>query len=231
MKIVIPGDPIPKARHRTFVRNGRSQTYDPQHREKNHTHDLFVLAVREAMSDENEEIALEASNLAKARKFHLSVTFYMWLNVSDSETAKNAKLWGFDPCNKKPDCSNMLKFYEDAANEVLYPDDSMIVSGDFKKVFDTNPRTEINIMTLDELFLVPHAEAIIKLFSPETLTEFLDDVKRFDTICAREVVEAESVDRRDGLLGAALLLETFAEKYGDTFQKIKKINRQYASAT
>ncbi len=85
-------------------------------------------------------------------------------------------------------------------------------------------------MTLDDLFLMPQAEAIIKLFSPETLTEFLDDVKRFDTICARDMVEAQGVDRRDGLLAAAVLLESFAERYCETFQKIKKINRQYASA-
>ena len=68
MKIIIPGDPIPKARHRTFVRNGFSQTYDPQHREKNYTKDLFKMALREAMNDKNEEIAVEAFNLSQLAK-------------------------------------------------------------------------------------------------------------------------------------------------------------------
>ena len=224
MKIIIPGDPISKARHRTFVRNGFSQTYDPQHREKNYTKDLFKMALREAMNDKNEEIAVEAFNLSQARLFHLSISFHMSTSVSDTEAQKNAKLWGFEPCNKKPDCSNVLKFYEDAANEVLYPDDAMIVSGDFKKVFDINPRTEINIMTLDELKIAPKFEAIIKLFGPQQLTEFLADVHRFDSIPPRKMAEIGIVDKRDWLSATAVLLSDFAGKYSKVMQKIQKIN-------
>ena len=222
MKIVIKGDPIPKARARHFMRGKRSITYDPQHEEKNHVRHQFIKAMREAWDSDNKETSMEASNLTYGKLFHLSITFYMPTNFSDSEAQKNAKLWGIEPCNKKPDCSNMLKFYEDAANEVLYPDDSMIVSGDFKKLFDKNPRTEIEIMSKKELRLNEKAEGILKIFGPDKLKEFLIDVIFLTRIHPQAVDEADRTDRELWLTTAACLLSDFAIKYADSLKKIRK---------
>jgi penicillin V acylase-like amidase (Ntn superfamily) len=47
MRIVIPGDPIPKARHRSFIRNNHIATYDAQATEKND----FRIKLFEAIRD------------------------------------------------------------------------------------------------------------------------------------------------------------------------------------
>lgn len=224
MKIVIQGDPIPKARARHFQRGKRTITYDPQHEEKNHVRYLFQKEMRRAFDSDIKQIAMEASNLAYGKLFHLSIHFYLPVNDSDSEAQRNAKLWGLEPCNKKPDCSNMLKFYEDAANEILYPDDSMIVSGDFKKSFDKNPRTEINIMTKKELKLNEKAQGILKVFGPDKLKEFLTDVLLLTRIHPQEVDEADRDDRELWLTSAACLLSDFAIKYADSLKKIRKFD-------
>src|SRR5262245_6238516 len=99
MKIVIPGNPIPKARARIFVRNGKTMSYDPQHQEKQWVRNRFVKAMREAFDSEIKEIAMEASNLTYGKLYHMTAHFYLPLNESESEGQKNAKLWGIDPCN------------------------------------------------------------------------------------------------------------------------------------
>lgn len=222
MKITILGDPIPKARARHFQKGNRMMTYDPQHEEKNHVRYQFIQAMRKAYDSEDKQISMEASHLTYGKLFHLSITFYMPTNESDSEGQKNAKLWGLEPCNKKPDCSNMYKFYEDAANEVLYPDDSMIVSGDFKKLYDKNPRTELNIMSKKELSLNEKAAGILKVFGPDKLKEFLVDVLLLTRIHPQEVDEVDRDDRSLWLSSAACLLSDFAIKYAEPLKKIRK---------
>lgn len=224
MKIVIPGPPIPKARARHFQRGSRTITYDPQHEQKNHVKNLLVRAVRKAFDSENKALVMEASSLAHGRVFHLSITFFMALNASDSDGQKNAKLWGLEPCNKKPDCSNMLKFYEDCANEVLYPDDSMIVSGNFKKKFDINPRTEINIMIVDELNVHESVAGILKIFGPDLMENFFNDVSLLSAISSSEVHGSESLDRRVWLESTAIMLSQFAQKYSEALKKIRKFD-------
>lgn len=222
MKIVIQGNPIPKARARTIMRKGKVLTYDPQHHEKEHVRHQFIKAIRTAFDSESKEIAMEASNLAYGKLYHLSICFYLPLNDSDSEGEKNAKLWGLEPCNKKPDLSNLLKFYEDAANEVLYPDDSMIVSCDMSKCFAVNARTEIDIMCLKELKVSEKAEGILKIFGPDKLKEFLTDVLLLTRLHPHEVDEANRDDRSAWLTAAACLLSDFAIKYADPLKKVRK---------
>lgn len=43
----------------------------------------------------------------------------------------------------KPDCSNLIKYYEDCMNEVLYVDDSQIVKTQACKVYSQEPKTRI----------------------------------------------------------------------------------------
>ena len=49
----------------------------------------------------------------------------------------------------RPDLSNLIKFIEDAANGVIWKDDSLIVELQAKKVYDFNPRTEMIIIEVD----------------------------------------------------------------------------------
>jgi Holliday junction resolvase RusA-like endonuclease len=224
MKIVIPGDPIPKARARHFRRGNRVMTFDPQHEEKNHVRHLFQREMREAFDSDIKEKVMEASKLTYGKTFHLVIGFYMPQNPRDSEAQKNAKLWGFDPCNRKPDLSNLLKFYEDAANEVLYLDDSMIISCEMFKKYSTKPRTEINIMSLKELKLNPKAEGILNIFGPDKLKEFLTDVSSITLLRPNQVDSVVGDDREIWLTAAACVLSEFAIKYVDSLKKIRKFD-------
>lgn len=224
MKIVIQGKPIPKARARTFMRGDRSITYDPQKAEMEQVKHELQFAIRSAYFSENEEIAKEAFYLTKAKEFHLDVCFVIPTNDSDSEGQKNEKLWGLVPCNKKPDLSNMLKFYEDCANEVLYKDDSMITSCTMKKIFDENGRTEIEIMSKKELSLDDRVKGILKSFSPNQLQEFISDAGWISRIDLREMAEMDGEDREVWLTSVACLLSCFSIKYSELLKKIRKFD-------
>ncbi len=177
--------------------------------------------MRQAIDNNDIEISVDAHSLKNSRVFHMTISFYLGANDSDSEAERNMKFWGIEPCNKKPDCSNMLKFYEDAANEVLFPDDCMIVSGDFKKEYDEIPRTEIEIMSKKELELDEKTKSVLKVFSPDILKEFLVDVGTFKEIFIEKICTIDSDDRSVFLASAATMLSDFAIKYADILKKIK----------
>ncbi len=65
----------------------------------------------------------------------------------------------------------MLKFYEDCANEILFPDDAMIVKGEFNKQWSDKPRTEINIEPIAPTPLHPKVQAILSCFTPKEIEE------------------------------------------------------------
>ena len=46
---------------------------------------------------------------------------------------------------KVPDCSNLIKLYEDALNGTIWEDDSIICEIVASKVYSDNPRTEIQV--------------------------------------------------------------------------------------
>ena len=50
-----------------------------------------------------------------------------------------------EPHQKKPDISNLIKFTEDALNEVLWEDDSCISEITAKKVYSEEPKTIITV--------------------------------------------------------------------------------------
>lgn len=49
------------------------------------------------------------------------------------------------PLSHKPDLSNLIKFVEDAANGILYVDDSCIVQLDATKIYGEEEMTEITL--------------------------------------------------------------------------------------
>jgi Holliday junction resolvase RusA-like endonuclease len=60
---------------------------------------------------------------------------------------------------KRPDRTNMAKFYEDCLNGIVYADDSQIVDGPVSKVYGEDPKTVIAIVNLvNEKFFKPEGE-------------------------------------------------------------------------
>lgn len=222
MKIVIPGNPIPKARARFFIRNGHIASYDPQEKEKNAVTLFFVQALKEALNSSANEILENAQKLISSNIFHMSVHMYMPITNSSKKGQKNAKLWHLEPCNHKPDCTNVYKFYEDAANSVLYHDDCQIVSGDFFKQYSDNPRTEIIIMSKKELNLNPLVSNILKEISPAQVKELIDDARILEVIY-KKATDKNSEDDREKWLGAtACILNELSQKFTNILKKIQK---------
>ena len=170
MKITIPGDPIPKARHRV-TRKGFA--YDPQDKLKKQTIRFIENEVKQYY--EKDENRIEGHKLSIGEAFEVDWYFYMPIPRSFNQFKKNACKWGFIEHTSKPDRSNLEKFYEDCANKVLWHDDSQIVKGKIEKKYcdNDNPRTEIHMTPIKE----PNEDIknIISLFSPEDISAIFDD--------------------------------------------------------
>jgi len=214
MKITIPGNPIPKARHRQRRMGKITVMFDPQEKQKKQVSNFI-----------KSEIKKNAVNFDSDNDFHLEARFYMPIPQSDSTALKNAKLWGFIPCNIKPDLSNMLKFYEDAANQILFHDDSMISSCTMLKEYSKNPKTELNIMAKKKLVLNKKVESIITIFDPEEMQQFFLDACILAKVHVNDVCNFKNLDNNKKIVICNLIacsLSDFSIKYADKLKKIRK---------
>ena len=228
MKIVIPGCPIPKKRHKCSCRGSHAVAYDPQIKEDMENIKKKMLKVWEsAWESENPEIVKEASSLTHNQSFHVAYTFLFPINKSDSLAQKNAKLWGFQSHNTKPDKDNLEKLYSDCGKGIFWSDDSQIVCGSSKKLYSENPRTEIEIMVKQDLKLSPNVEAVFLIFGPKKLQEFLCDVHQFlfylPEFFDEDSVMSKGCDDEQKFKSLAKLLTDFSSKYSKEFKKFEKI--------
>lgn len=218
----IPGEPIPKARHRTFTRNGFTRSYDPQEKEKRRVQKFLAAQMNAALNDQNKEVALQAAALAKDVALDLDITFYMPIRKSETEASRNAKLWGFDNHTSKPDLDNLEKFYLDCGNGILYPDDRYVVSVKKKKLYSKNPRTEIKIMQKKKQNLSPLAQGILIMFGPEKLQEFLEHASKFIPLMQKKSEVTRDNDEEIFLEATSRLLNEFANKWYADLARIHK---------
>jgi Holliday junction resolvase RusA-like endonuclease len=144
MKFIFEGCPIAKMRHRSAIHNGKICTFDEQHIAKN-SHKIQLKSwIRDMKSEQEVE---ELKEMAHAEAFHVELNFYLPFPKKFSQTKINAILEGKEPniANVKPDFDNVVKFYLDIGNEILYKDDKLIISCFVTKRFHTIPRTEFVI--------------------------------------------------------------------------------------
>lgn len=137
MRIIVPGNPIPKARHRDG-KNGHK--YNPQRKEER---DWLMLARRQI-----------TEKLSQGTPVSLYATFFMQRPESHFGTGRNAgKLKPSAPAHHviKPDLDNLLKFVKDVLNGVAWHDDSQVVWTSMSKVYsdDNNPRTLLDISAVN----------------------------------------------------------------------------------
>jgi Holliday junction resolvase RusA-like endonuclease len=132
--IMIPGTPIAKKRPRFFRRKNFVGAYNPQETEEG----KFLLLAKEQFN----RAPLEGP-------LRLSCGFYMPIPKSTSKKKRLAMMNDEIRPDKKPDMSNLLKFVEDCLNEVVWRDDSQIVSfGKMDKFYSEEPRTYVQVEEL-----------------------------------------------------------------------------------
>lgn len=143
MKIIIPGSPTAKMRHRSFVKTLKSG--------KN-----FVGAYNPQRSVEDKFISFLMTQIPQDHDLILEpIYIQIWYGLprpkSHYGTGRNeGKLKASAPKYpaKKPDIDNYEKFIFDCLNGVVYRDDSQIISCRHDKRYSENPRTEIEVRRL-----------------------------------------------------------------------------------
>ena len=123
VRYIIPGNPIPLARPRLVGKI----VYDSQKKLKRKIWELLIL--------------LHGNNPQYEGALHLSIVFFM-------KKPKGKKLENWH--QKRPDLSNMIKFYEDVASGIIFKDDAQIAKITASKVYDNVPRVEFTITSLNE---------------------------------------------------------------------------------
>ena len=210
MKIVIPGDPIPKARARTTK---KGFAYDPQWEIKKRVTHYLKLQVDEKWLEyicEDSTNRKEGSNFDLQGVFEVNWYFYMPIPKSLSRIKNNACQWGFQEHIVKPDLSNLVKFYEDCGINILWRDDTQIVRGFISKSYSINPRTEILMTRVPE----PNEDikSIVTMFSVEEVQEIVKD--------ASEIFNVQTADMHK----ISRFLSKLADNHGP---RLLNINKKY----
>ncbi len=132
---IIYGNPIPKARHG----NNKGRTYDPQSKIKE--------SVAWNLKYQHGQVFPMKGPL------RMVITFFMPIPQSFSKIKQETLV--NTPHYKKPDTSNLEKFYEDCGNGILYYDDAQISQILSTKIYSRKPRTEITIEQIKEFLVFP----------------------------------------------------------------------------
>jgi Holliday junction resolvase RusA-like endonuclease len=167
MKFILPGDPIAKARHRSFIANNRQiRTYDRQGSEK-----AFAITL---IGHQMHELGYKMLNGP------LSVDIQCHLNakLGASEAISNLREWGYsDPPCKKPDLDNIYKFILDIGNNLIWQDDRQIVQLSGKKIYAKTPCTIITVTEIKEITMDKQIETFFKSFSPDDTRALLTHIE------------------------------------------------------
>lgn len=213
--IVLPGNPLAKQRHRSFLRHGHIASYDPQHKEK----DSVTALIKQQTTN-------APSNAASA--FHVSVNFYLPLASSRCKRDMVSALW-LNQIVGKPDLDNLAKFYLDAANGILWHDDKQIISLNLRKRYSENPRTEITAMECQPAVVDEKALDILDLFTPCKCQKAFHIL---EAICAnsKDLQRNTEEPGKTRATSAAMLLSELADLCGKDLAKIAKKHPNYWKA-
>ena len=205
MRIVIPGDPIPLARHRSYIHNGHIACYDIQATDKNDIR-LKMLAAKTLQFEQ--------------RPYRVRFQFNFLPPNSASNATKNLMLWGIIPHTSKPDNSNLLKLYEDCGNNILWPDDRYLIDEHIKKCYSNNPCTIIDVEIIPETIMSKEHEQVFKTFSIQDFCQLSEDSKSlyYSLLAIHQFLEEPDVEK---MASSADLLIKFANTWTDKLKKIK----------
>ena len=227
MRIVIPGSPISKARHRCGCRGNHPISYDPQVAgEMAMVKYLMKTEFYLMTNSDTREIAIEAFNLTQAKSFNVTCVFGFPLARSLNVGSANTFLWGFDNHSFKPDLDNLLKLYFDCGTGIIWSDDAKIRKQCSVKIYTENPFVEINVVANKELNMPYGVQEVMVNISPSQLTELVEDAKELATIPAREIEHSlqtfVGLDHGATLPACARVLKQFALKHAKILSKIAR---------
>jgi Holliday junction resolvase RusA-like endonuclease len=202
VKIIIPGDPIPKA----SVRLGKRGAYDSQKFERSQVSWKMKLALRE-----------QNGKMVESQGIFVSFLF-KFLPIGTSILEKNMCLWGLKEHDVKPDFDNLCKFYCDSGNGILWKDDAKISKGQWHKKFSNFPCTIITYNAIKKITMNTELEKVIKVFTPEQVLELIDDFTPIMQSCEDDFLE----NREEFFLPVlASRLVIFANKWSKKLGKIQ----------
>lgn len=134
INLSIPGVPNSQKRHRHLRVGNFTRTYDPSSTDKE---DFLYKAIYEFKPA-----------IPVISPISIKMKFYMPRPKGHYGTGKNEGVLKKNAPfrhTSMPDLDNLEKFVLDALNKIYWKDDRQIYSIVAKKVYDENPRTEINI--------------------------------------------------------------------------------------
>lgn len=120
------GKPINWVHHKGYG----NRSYNPKHKEKEQV---------------RWQIAAQFNQKPLGCPIIAHFTFYMPIPIGTSSIRKKEMLCGRIRHTKRPDRSNMLKFYEDCLTGIVIEDDSQIWDGNTTKLFGEAPKVLIRI--------------------------------------------------------------------------------------
>ena len=224
MRIELAGTPISKMRHRYYVKHGAIVTYNPQSDDDKSMRWRLEISLRDAINAKDSDAKL----LSQCNAYKVDIEFHLPLPKNASKSQENQYLW-YGDANIKPDIDNLVKFYLDAANGILWQDDKQIIELNVIKKYSQKPKTIINVIGIPTMTLHPNEQAILGIISPGEYKDLLYDLSQLfaSNYESQELVlEDNSTDNRQHQLqrasASACFLSKIASKYGDQLIKIKK---------
>lgn len=99
-----------------------------------------------------EKLRMDLIEQHKGDRFsgHLKVTFYFFMPIPMNTPIWQKKKMLYTYHRKRPDLSNMIKFYEDIANKIIFDDDSLISQEVCHKLYGHIPRVVMVVETMDK---------------------------------------------------------------------------------
>lgn len=138
LKIIVPGIPVPKGRHRARIVQPRGRR-------------PFVHMYQDAETEKYESLVAQNASMVMAGRglvlgaLDVRATAYVEIPASWPDKKRNQAADGDILPVSRPDADNYLKCVLDAMNGVVYKDDSQVVNMSVQKRYSFTPRMEIDI--------------------------------------------------------------------------------------
>ncbi len=131
-KIIINHNPVAKCRHRMTVVHGVAHAYDSQKEKKDET----VQSMNRSVFDVSEEILAYPAYSVKFLFEFVFPKYRVKKNMPPVDTIAHVS---------KPDLDNLVKFYLDCGNGIIWSDDKKIVELQALKCYSSVGRVSIRV--------------------------------------------------------------------------------------